>query len=39
MGVTDANNDCGDGDYSMGSVCLSGAMRGHVVGEYRSSGN
>jgi hypothetical protein len=36
VGGMDANDDRGDGDYSMGLVCLSGAMRDCVVGEYKS---
>jgi hypothetical protein len=39
VGGMDVNDDRGDGDYSMGLVCLSGAMRGRVVGECKSDGD
>jgi hypothetical protein len=39
VGVMDVNNDCSEGDYSMGSMCLSEVMRGHMVGEYMSGGD
>jgi hypothetical protein len=32
--IVDVNDDCGDGDCSMGSMCSSGATRGRVVDGY-----